>query len=348
MLVPLVESADPSLDYYNDYSQARAEFERAFEELGIQWRWEPVTTRSFRSTIDRIVGESAAGGRLPVLFNLCDGDETNGAPGVSVIQYLDELGLRYTGADESFYQNTTSKIGMKQAFDRHAVPTAPWEIVASTAKSIRGVFERCGSPLIVKPAVSAGSMGITVKSVVTTEAALVKQAKALRKGYHGWDLASGGIFVERYIAGPEFTALIVGRADAPEQSVVYPSVERVFHGALPATEQFLSYDRLWEIYEREAPIGDGEYLWEYRAAPAELDERIRDVSWAAYKAVGGSGYGRVDLRMCAESGELHVLEVNAQCGLSEDENYTSIGAILRFAGRSFAGLVAEILEAAGG
>jgi D-alanine-D-alanine ligase len=44
--------------------------------------------------------------------------------------------------------------------------------------------------------------------------------------------------------------------------------------------------------------------------------------------------------------ELYVLEVNAQCGLSEDENYTSIGAILRFAEATYARAVQEILDAA--
>jgi hypothetical protein len=38
--------------------------------------------------------------------------------------------------------------------------------------------------------------------------------------------------------------------------------------------------------------------------------------------------------------------VNAQCGLSEDEVHTSIGAILRFARRPFAHAVAAILAAA--
>ena len=34
-----------------------------------------------------------------------------------------------------------------------------------------------------------------------------------------------------------------------------------------------------------------------------------------------------------------MLEVNAQCGLSEDEDYTSIGAILRYSGKTFSDLV---------
>jgi D-alanine-D-alanine ligase len=42
--------------------------------------------------------------------------------------------------------------------------------------------------------------------------------------------------------------------------------------------------------------------------------------------------------------KLYVLEVNAQCGLSEDENYTSIGAILRVSGKSFTQLIVEIMN----
>jgi hypothetical protein len=38
-----------------------------------------------------------------------------------------------------------------------------------------------------------------------------------------------------------------------------------------------------------------------------------------------------------------MLEVNAQCGLSEDEDYTSIGAILKASGVTFTEVIAEIL-----
>ena len=42
--------------------------------------------------------------------------------------------------------------------------------------------------------------------------------------------------------------------------------------------------------------------------------------------------------------KLYVLEVNAQCGLSEDEDYTSIGAILRMSGITFTELIVEIIN----
>ena len=39
-----------------------------------------------------------------------------------------------------------------------------------------------------------------------------------------------------------------------------------------------------------------------------------------------------------------MLEANAQCGLSEDENYTSIGAILKASNVSFTEVISEILK----
>lgn len=341
VLVPCTETADPALDYFHDYSQSHEEFRRAFVALGLPWRWQPVTSRDYREVLEALAAEAML--VKPIVFNLCDGDDSNNIPGVDVIHQLDRLGLPYTGADAAFYRGTTSKIDMKLAFDSAGVATAPWAVISS-AEHTAGLLERLGAPLIVKPAVSAGSMGITVQSVVSDEASLREQVQLLHDGYHGWDLVSGGVFVERFISGPEFTTFIVGASGSAERARMYPPVERRFHRALPATEQFLSYDRLWEVHEREAPVAGGEFLWEYGAVPVDLATQVQALSWKAYAAVGGQGYGRVDLRMDAATGELLVLEVNAQCGLSEDENYTSIGAILRFADRSFAGLVREILD----
>jgi len=84
-------------------------------------------------------------------------------------------------------------------------------------------------------------------------------------------------------------------------------------------------------------------FYTYHPVDPELTERIKRVSIDAYCAVGGQGYGRLDIRMDTETGKLYVLEVNAQCGLSEDENYTSIGAILRISGKSFGQMVEEII-----
>jgi len=106
-------------------------------------------------------------------------------PGVSVIHRMQSLGLCYTGADARFYELTTSKIVMKTAFDAAGVSTPAWEVLARDADNDASIFTRLGAPLIVKPAVSAGSMGITIKSVVNTPAELRREVEQLYHGYRG-------------------------------------------------------------------------------------------------------------------------------------------------------------------
>jgi D-alanine-D-alanine ligase len=276
---------------------------------------------------------------------LCDGDEINGTPGISVIHALEEEELIYTGSSEYFYDITTSKIPMKKAFDDAGVATASWEVITEEA-SLAGIFERLGSPLIIKPAISGGSMGVSVKNVVKNEAELNARLKEIRNGYHGWDFATGGLFVERYIAGKEFTTFVIGAAKRIKQCKVFEPIERVFHPSLPAEEKFLSFDRLWEIYEDETPMPQQENFYEYKAVEDEtLSGQLKKLSLDAFASVKGTGYTRIDFRM-DDAGKLYVLEVNAQCGLSEDENYTSIGAILRVSNRSFTQVVVAVLEEA--
>jgi D-alanine-D-alanine ligase len=296
---------------------------------------------TFRSVIDQIDG--SANGRVPMVFNLCDGDEINGSPGISVLHYLNEKGLSYTGASVPFYEVTTSKVTMKKAFDRAGVPTPAWEVIQKE-QEFKGIFERLGSPLIIKPAISGGSMGVSVKNVVHNEAELEAQVRLLYEGYRGWDLASGGLIVEEFIAGPEYTTLVVGSSDRPDNCIIYQPVERVFHSSLPETEKFLSFDRLWEFYEQETAMPGNANFFDYHLPDKRHIPTIQKITMDAYRAVGGKGYARLDIRMNAKTQQLFVLEANAQCGLSEDENNTSIGAILRVSGKSFAQLVTEIIE----
>lgn len=344
VLAPLLETSDANIDYYYDFSQSIAEYEKCFSELGIEWKWQPVTIKDYSTIIELIVKEKDFGSKTPVVFNLCDGDEINGTPGLSVVRLLEDKGLLYTGADEYFYNITTSKIPMKRAFDKAGVPSASWKAIHHKDTDIKNIFKKLGSPVIVKPSVSGGSMGVGIKNVVRDQAELQEQVNKMFAGYRGWDLAADGLIAESFITGPEFTVLISGSYDNPKDARIYTPVERVFHDSLPEQEKFLSFDRLWEIYEDETPMPNEANFYEYALPDASLIDGIKKISWDAYVATRGCGYTRVDVRMDKETGKLYVLEVNAQCGLSEDEDYTSIGAILRFSGNTFTELVSEIIN----
>ena len=107
----------------------------------------------------------------------------------------------YSGSDEYFYEVTTSKIPMKKAFDKAGVSTAKWEVIDGSEESIKGICERIGSPLIIKPAISGGSMGVSLKNVVHTDEEAIQRIRELNQGYRGWQLTTGGLFVEQFIYG---------------------------------------------------------------------------------------------------------------------------------------------------
>ncbi len=343
VLAPHLQSQDDNIDYYYDFTQSIEEYKKVFTELEIEWQWQPVTMHNYQEIIEGITKKKDAGHITPVVFNLCDGDEINGTPGISVVQLLEANGLVYTGADEHFYRITTSKIPMKQAFDQAAVPTAPWKAIYESNTNLEELFQKLGTPVIVKPSVSGGSMGVGIKNVVYDQASLQNLVNAMFAGYRGWNLTADGLIAESFVTGPEYTVLISGSHDRPGDAKIYTPVERVFNASIPEHEKFLSFDRLWEIYEEETPMPDEADFYTYALPDASRIEEIKKISWDAYVATKGFGYTRVDLRMDQITGQLFVLEVNAQCGLSDDEDYTSIGAILRLSGCTFTTLVAEII-----
>lgn len=344
VLAPSIQNGDENIDYFYDFSQSIAEYEQVFKELAIDWNWQPVTMANYIEVIAIIDAEKEKGSHFPVVLNLCDGDEVNGTPGISVVKLLAEKDLVYTGADEYFYHITTSKIPMKNCFDAARVSTADWMEITSKTFDSQQLIDKLGIPLIVKPAVSGGSMGVGIKNVVETKEQLEQISADMFDGYRGWNLTADGIIAEKFITGPEFTTLITGSYNLPKKAIVHTPVERVFHPSLPERERFLSFDRLWEIYEEESAMPLEENFYEYKLPDPALINTIKKLSWDAYCACKGKGYTRVDLRLDTATNELFVLEVNAQCGISSDENFTSIGAILRLGGKTFAQLVMEILN----
>src|SRR5215207_466837 len=79
VLAPHLESDDPTIQHYYDFTQSIAEYTQVFEELKAVWKWQPVTMNNYKEIIQSIA--VSANGKTPLVLNLCDGDEVNGTPG---------------------------------------------------------------------------------------------------------------------------------------------------------------------------------------------------------------------------------------------------------------------------
>ena len=227
IFAPFLDTDDPTLKFYYDYTQSIAEYTKVFSEIDCEWEWVNITLKNLEESIARVENDST---KRNIVLNLCDGDEINEVPGVSVIHALDAHNITYTGSDSYFYNVTTSKITMKEVFGHHGVAMPRW--VKLNGHVDKEMFNKIGNPAIVKPAVSAGSMGISVKNVVSDFTELKSIVTSIKKGYKGWNLHGAGLLAEQFIIGKEFTTLLVGSYDQPENIKFYRPIERVFHPSL--------------------------------------------------------------------------------------------------------------------
>ena len=319
----------------------RAELNGWFAALGYEWRWVPVTLENLASVIEGLGGPLAEGRCL--VMNLCDGNELDGSPGVSVVKALERAAIPFTGSASSFYEITTYKAPLKDRLIERGVPTAPFVRLRDLPGDIARLEAEVGYPAFVKPEVSAGSGGIGLTSLVHDAAAVEARVAYLLATEDAEFYRRSGIFAERFIDGPEFTVLVVGDRNAPGGARAYPPAQRLFHSALPAHERFLSYDRYWSEFKYEPRLPEGEPFYRFGKAPAHVRERLADLAVRAFLAADGTGYGRVDIRLEERTDELFVLEVNSNCGLTGDKE-TSVGEILLQAEIPATRLVSEILR----
>ena len=203
---------------------------------------------------------------------------------------LDLAGVPYTGSGVLASALAMDKDMSKKIFERERIPTPDWMIVKSNTKMdyndcSRKIVERFGVPVIVKPSDAGSTVGLTlVKSEDGLMAALESAGEFTQK-----------IMIEKYIAGRELTVAVL--CDRP----------------LPVVEIIPSH----ELYDYECKYlpGMSKYI-----VPAEIDDRLttelQELGLKAFRALGCSGYARVDFRVDSQ-GNPYCLEVNTLPGMTD-------------------------------
>ena len=154
-------------------------------------------------------------------------------------------------------------------------------------------MKQIGSPLFIKPDISAGSYGVGLDSVCyDLDAARAKVEKLRADEY----FLSSDILAESFIDGREFTVLVIEDPTQPLGLFALHPGERVFNQACPTDQRLLAYDRYWGLPEenRQIPIGEP-YYW-YQPAPENLKAELEQLARRAVRAIDGNGYARVDIR----------------------------------------------------
>jgi len=221
---------------------------------------------------------------------------------------LEWLGLRYTGSGVLGSALAMDKLRAKRLWMAEGLPTPPFEIL--DAKSdLRAVAKRLGLPLMVKPVNEGSSIGMSK----VRAAGGLEEAYALAVNY------DRAVIAEKFIEGSELTAGILG-----EQ-------------ALPLIK--LETPRDFYDYQAKYLADDTRYLIPC-GLPAAREREIQHLCLQAFRALGCSGWGRVDL-MLDRAGDPWLLEVNTVPGMTD---HSLVPMAARAAGLAYEDLCMRILE----
>jgi D-alanine-D-alanine ligase len=215
------------------------------------------------------------------------------------------------------------------------VRTAPWVALRNGQADLSRAGDTLGWPLFIKPDVSAGSSGITECSRANNLEDGLRAIETAFNHMDGYETWVGGLIAEPFLAGREFTVLLVSDPAEPEGLRAYAPVERVFRATTPIEERFLTCDRVMSE-------GDDSEVYSYAPAPDALHDELTDLARRAMRAVDGTGYARIDIRYDADPGKPYVLEVNANCGLTADPS-SAVANILQYSGASIDAFIVTIM-----
>ena len=198
---------------------------------------------------------------------------------------LDKWGMVYTGSGALACGLAMHKGCSKLVFEANRIPSAPWQAIHKSTPAKSWLKEvKLKLPLVVKPADVGSAIGVTI----VKKSAGLKKAMGTAFRYSQWAM------VEKFVAGVEVTATVLGEK-------VLPVIEIV-----PKNE---FYD-----FDAKYTPGHSDHVIPARISSKAV-KRVKALAVKAGKAMGCGDYYRVDF-IVPKKGEPQILEVNTAPGMT--------------------------------
>ena len=221
---------------------------------------------------------------------------------------LELMGIPYTGSGVMASAVGMDKWRTKLLWRAVGLPI-PEFVMLDENSDFAAVERQLGLPLFVKPACEGSSIGVSK----------VRQPGELQTAWREAAKHDSLVIAEQAILGGEYTVAILGEQVLPIIKIV------------PATD---FYD-----YEAKYLRDDTQYLCPC-GLPEAREMELRAQALEAFRALGCSGWGRVDFLM-DDAGRAYLLEVNTSPGMTD---HSLVPMAARVAGISYEQLVLLVLE----
>lgn len=298
----------------------REEIHEALTKLGHEASYYVLDGR-----VQTLHGLSKCGADL--VFNLTESYAGDDTKEMNVAAYMDLIGLPYTGAGPHAHFLAQDKATAKKMFHFHEIRTPYF------ATAYRGNIDHAHDvkfPLIVKPQLEDGSIGIDAEAVVSSVKELMERVEYVQNEFDSPAL------IEEYIEGREIYAAILG---SYERTEVLPLVELDLSQLPKGTPRIASRDVKFETESEAYKLTQSKIVDDL---DEETTQKLSETAVAAYRAVKLRDYGRIDMRLTPK-GDVYVIEANPNPWLSSKHEFAMAA---KKSGRSYTQLVERIVELA--
>lgn len=232
---------------------------------------------------------------VDLVFNVCERINNSSLLEPHAASIFDTLQIPYTGSNPFTLGLCIDKIRVKKLLSYHKIPTPEWDYVYTLDDPIR---EDLRYPLIVKPANTDNSIGITNDSVVRDRDELNRQLHVVIK-----EIGRPAL-IEEYIEGDEYDVPIIGM-DKDDLRIL--PLSRSIFDELPSD--------IWHIYPFEAKYTDDSVYDKIivqrppKNVSKKLETLLGEIALDTYKILDCHDYGRVEIRV-DKNNNPYVLELN--------------------------------------
>jgi D-alanine-D-alanine ligase len=322
-LVPEGNIPPRNLDVLNDkeYIEVRMEFDvlAALKRLG-----HDVVILDITGDLEKIRSNILAW-EPDIAFNMLEDFHGISTYDQHLVSYLELMKLPYTGCNPRGLMLARDKALSKKIMAHEGVPTPEFAIFSEGRPVKRP--RRLNFPLMVKSSMEESSAGISQASIVRTDTQLERRVRFVHKTI-GTDA-----LVEQYIDGREFYVGIIGNdrvRNFPVWELMLDNLPRGIARIASAKVKFnITYQQRYSIKSRGA-----------RELSGDLRRRIVQISKDAYRALGLTGYARMDIRL-DKGGNAFILEANPNPDITSDEDFALAA---KASGLSYTRLIQRILN----
>lgn len=242
----------------------------------------------------------------------------------AIASYLELMRQPYTGCNPRGLLLSHDKALSKKILAYHHIPT-PRFTTFPQGKKIRP-SRRMKYPIIVKSLTEDASLGISQKSIVHHDEALVERVRFVH------DHIGTAALCEEYIDGRELYCGVIGN----DRLQALPVWEMTFDRMPRDTARIATARVKWNTrYRTKYGIETGPAVLE-----KSVEAKVQRLSKKVYQVLNMNGYARIDFRL-TDSGQVFVLEANSNPNLEYGED---LAESAHQAGMTYEKLLRKILS----